>query len=206
MNQIAAIQISLIDPNNYYNPRTLGVADNVEKLKSSINRFGYLEEFPITVCPSPEPGTDGYEFRYVSGQCRLKACQELGLKEIPAIMLELTDDEARQRAWIENELRSDLLLGDKARFTEKVYYENSGDGHTPDESLQLAADYLGVTTQTVRQYFRLSGLPDDVLALVNQKLLTSKEAQDIVTHTLDTSQRDESEKKMTACELDYAIS
>ena len=133
----------------------------------------------------------------MSGQCRLKACQEIGLKEIPAIILELNGDEARQCAWIENELRSDLLLGDKARVTEKVYYEHSGDRHTPEESLQLATDYLGVTTQTVRQYFRLSGLPDDVLVLVNQKLLTSKEAQDVVTNTLDTSQREESAMSRT---------
>ena len=197
MNQISPVQINSVDPTNYYNPRTLGVTENVERLKSSIDRFGYLEEFPITVCRSPEPNTDGYDYRYVSGQCRLRACQELGMEKIPAIILDLNDDEARQRAWIENELRSDLLLGDKARFTEKVYYEHSGDGRTPDEALELAADYLGVTSQTVRQYFRLSGLPDDVLALVNQKLLTSKEAQDIVTNTLDTSQREESAKRMT---------
>lgn len=139
MNQISAVQISSVDPMNYYNPRTLGVAENVERLKSSIDRFGYLEEFPITVCRSPEPNTDGYDYRYVSGQCRLRACQELGLEKIPAIILDLSDDEARQRAWIENELRSDLLLGDKARFTEKVYYEHSGDGRTPDKALELAA-------------------------------------------------------------------
>ena len=53
MNPISAIQIGLIDPNNYYNPRTLGIAENVEKPKSSINRFGYLEEFSHYCLPKP---------------------------------------------------------------------------------------------------------------------------------------------------------
>ncbi len=195
MNQIRPIPVSSIDPRSDINVRRLGIDENVEKVKTSIAQHGYWPEFPITVRPHPNPASQ-YEFQHVSGQCRLKACLELGLEEIPSVVLELSDDEAIQRSWSENEARGELSFSDKAYWTNRIYKRYTGDGHTGQDALQLAANYLGVKINTVIEYFRLSALPDDVLEMLNRALITSKQAQAIVTNTFDISHFEESQQKM----------
>ena len=189
------IEVTSIDPNSSVNVRRLGIDENVEKVKASIAQHGYWAEHPIVVRPHPD-STSTYEFQHVTGQCRLKACLALGLERIPAVVLELNDDDAIQRSWSENEAKGDLSFADKAFWTEKIYKRFRDEGRSGEEALEVAAAFLAVTTNTVREYFRLSVLPDEVMTMVNQGLITSKQAQTIVTNTYDVSHAAESEQKM----------
>ena len=77
MSEVKQILVSTIDPKSAVNVRRLGIADNVERVKSSIQEHGYWPDQPIVVRSHPNPAS-GYEFQHITGQCRLKACLETG--------------------------------------------------------------------------------------------------------------------------------
>ena len=121
MSEITQIQVALIDPQSEVNVRRQGVEQNVEQVKASIQRHGYWQDQPIIVRPHPDTASV-YDYQHVTGQCRFKACLELGLAEIPAFILKLDDDEAIQRSWLENEVRGDLTYTDPGSFSFRFFY------------------------------------------------------------------------------------
>ena len=195
MQTIQTIDVNRIDPDSTINVRRQGIDENVEKVKTSIQQHGYWPDQPIIVRPHPDTNSK-YEYQNVTGQCRLKACLALGLAEIPAFILELNDDEAIQRSWLENEIRGDLAPSDKAYWTEKIYKRFNGSGYTADEAIELAATYLGVTVQTVVGYYRLVSLPETVKEMVDKGILTQKLANAIVLHTYDRYRFKQSQRTM----------
>ncbi len=200
MNQdrsIQLIQASLIDPTSDINVRRQGVEQNVERIKLSIEEHGFFPESPILVRPHPNPDST-YDYQCVSGQCRLKACLALGHpKEIPTVVAELTDEEAIQRSWLENEARGDLTFSDKAYWTERIYKQfATSPKYTGRDALELAAKFLGVDVLTVRRYFSLCVLPDDLKESVDQGILSVDGANAIVKNTYDGSAPDQSQVRM----------
>ena len=195
MSPVQNIKVDHIDPDSEINVRRQGIEQNVEKVKDSIQQHGYFPDQPIVVRPHPNPES-GYDYQHVIGQCRLKACIELALEEIPAFILELSDDEAIRRSWLENEVRGDLTYTDRAYWTERIYKQYSGEGHTGQEALELAAKYLGVGVPTVMRYYRLSVLPEDLKQMVDQGTLDLKYASPIVLNTYDASRFEQSQEAM----------
>lgn len=195
MSTVQQIKLSQIDPDSTINVRRQSIEDNVEKVKVSIRQHGYWPDMPIVVRPHPESSSE-YDFEHVTGQCRFKACLELGLEDIPAFVFDLSDEQAIQRSWLENEARGDLTYSDRAYWTERIYKRYSGDGYTSQEALEKAADYLGVTTQTVMRYYTLVALPDDLKEMVDKGSLNSSNAVAIVRNTFDGAKIEESQEVM----------
>ena len=195
MSTIQTIDVNLIDPDSTINVRRQGVDDNVQKVKESIQQHGYWPDQPIIIRPHPDPKSE-YDYQNVTGQCRLKACLALGLGEIPAFILELNDDEAIQRSWLENEIRGDLSASDKAYWTERIYKQFEGNGYTSGEAMELASKYLGVEVPTIQKYYRLVYLPKTVMELVNSKVLTETAADAIATNTIDSHNVERSQQAM----------
>ena len=54
-------------------------------------------DMPIVVRPHPDASSE-YAYEHVTGQCRFKACLELGLEDIPAFVFDLSDEQAIQRS------------------------------------------------------------------------------------------------------------
>ena len=197
MQTIQTIDVNRIDPDSTINVRRQGIDENVEKVKTSIQQHGYWPDQPIIVRPHPDTNSK-YEYQNVTGQCRLKACLALGLAEIPAFILELNDDEAIQRSWLENEVRGDLTYSDRAYWTERIYKRYSGEGYTAQEALELAAKYLGKEVPAVMRYYALSALPEDLKQMVDQGILSLKIAVPIVRSTYDGSRFKQSQEAMRA--------
>lgn len=195
MSTVQQIKLSQIDPDSSINVRRQGIEDNVEKVKVSIRQHGYWPDMPIVVRPHPDSSSE-YDYEHVTGQCRFKACLELGLEDIPAFVFDLSDEQAIQRSWLENEARGDLTYSDRAYWTERIYKRYSGDGYTAQEALEKAADYLGVTTQTVMRYYTLVALPEDLKEMVNQGILSNSNAITIVRNTFDGAQVEDSQQAM----------
>ena len=195
MSTIQTINVNRIDPDSTINVRRQGVEENVQKVKESIQQHGYWPDQPIIVRPHPDSKSE-YDYQNVTGQCRLKACLELRLGEIPAFILELNDDEAIQRSWLENEVRGDLTYSDRAYWVERIYKRYNGEGYTSEEALGLAAQYLGVTVQTVMRYYTLSALPQDLKKMVDQGALPTGLAVRIVRNTYDGSRFKQSQEAM----------
>lgn len=86
-------------------PRREFDAKKLEELSRSIREQGILQ--PLLVRPSGE----GYEI--VAGERRWRAAQLAGLTEVPVVVRELSEREARQLALIENLQREDLNLLDE---------------------------------------------------------------------------------------------
>jgi len=195
MSTVQNIQTGSIDPDSTVNVRLRGVDENVEKVKNSIEKFGYWPEYPIVVRPHPDPGS-GYEYEHVTGQCRFKACLASGVAEIPAFVLDLSDDEAIQRSWGENEASGDWAFSDKSHWVEKIFKKYSGDGNTATEALDLAARYLGVSVQTAMNYYTLAVLPEDLKDMVDRGVLPTAVARNIVKNTYNAARVPESQQTM----------
>ena len=195
MSTIQTINVNQIDPNSSVNVRQQGVDENVEKVKSSIDEHGYWPDQPIIVRSHPDSKSE-YDYENVTGQCRLKACLALGLKSIPAFVLKLNDDEAIQRSWLENEIRGDLTFSEKAYWTEKIFNKYKGEGKTQSESYELTAKYLGRSPETIRGYYGLINLPEDLMQEVDQGTLKKGIAETIARVTYDPSDVEKSQEIM----------
>lgn len=112
MSKNNAWNLPLTDILHGTNPRREQSAQAFRELVESVIKVGVLQ--PILVRPFHEvfPGQPRYEV--VCGHRRLAAAREAGLETIPAILRDLTDDEAAQIALIENLQREDLTPIDEA--------------------------------------------------------------------------------------------
>lgn len=95
------IAINKIKPGKYQ-PRKTFNEDGLQELANSIKQNGVIQPVVIRKLGS------GYEL--IAGERRLRACKIANLETIPAIIKELTDEEALAIALIENIQRKDLNI------------------------------------------------------------------------------------------------
>lgn len=105
--QILYIPQELIVPNRAQ-PRKLFEADKLRELTESVKANGILQ--PLTV----RAGEDGY-YELISGERRLRAARDAGLKEIPCIFIMADDRTSAVFALIENLQRADLNCFEEAQ-------------------------------------------------------------------------------------------
>ncbi|MBQ6400666.1 MAG: ParB/RepB/Spo0J family partition protein [Firmicutes bacterium] len=98
-NELRYIDINDIKP-NAAQPRKNFDEDKLEELAESIDRHGLIQ--PVVLRSADQ----GYEI--VAGERRWRAARMVGLKEIPCIVKELTDEENMLLSIIENMQREDL--------------------------------------------------------------------------------------------------
>lgn len=91
---IADIYLPKSQPRRYFDP------DKMLELQKSIKQYGILEPIIVRAIDT------GYEL--VAGERRFRAAKELGLTEIPAVVHQLTTEQAYEIALIENLQREDL--------------------------------------------------------------------------------------------------
>ena len=96
---VQILRLSQVDPNRSQ-PRRIFEEDALEELADSIRQFGVLQ--PILVQKK-----DG-RYEIIAGERRWRACRKAGLKEIPAIIREYSDQETLELSLIENIQREDL--------------------------------------------------------------------------------------------------
>lgn len=97
MIPVHAIQLPTSQPRKFFDPHVL------EELANSIRKQGVLQ--PILV--RPLEGVGG-KYELVAGERRLRAAQLLGLAELPAVVREMSEVQARENAIVENIQREDL--------------------------------------------------------------------------------------------------
>jgi ParB family transcriptional regulator, chromosome partitioning protein len=81
----------------YFDPQKM------EQLTASVREYGILENLLVRAMPG-KPG----EYELVAGERRYRAAQGAGLIEVPATILDLTDQQALQITLVENLQREDL--------------------------------------------------------------------------------------------------
>lgn len=153
--RITNINIERILPNRMQ-PRIVFDDENIDELANSINKHGIIN--PITVRRL------GDKFEIIAGERRFKACKSLGLKEIPAIVIEADDKKTAELALIENIQRKELSPIEEGMSYEKIL--QIGDITQAELSKQL-----GKQQSTIANKIRLLKLDDEVKnALLNNKI------------------------------------
>jgi len=152
--------------------------EKMQDLVESIRTNGILS--PVLVRPI---GNDIYEM--VSGHRRMHAASLLGMESIPAIIREMTDDEAIVKMVDANIQREELLPSEKAfaykmkmdamrRQAGRHKKENCdqiGHNSSSKRSRDILAEELGESTQQVHRFIRLTELIPPLLDYVDQKRL-----------------------------------
>ena len=147
--------------------------DKMETLVDSIRENGILN--PVIVRPDQ---TGNYEM--ISGHRRLHAAGIVGLKKIPAIVKEMTDDEATIVMVDANVQREEILPSERAWSLKMKMDALSRQGKRTDltsghDVPKLAVDVLGEETgisgRQVKRYIRLTELIPELLELIDSKKL-----------------------------------
>jgi ParB family chromosome partitioning protein len=165
------VPLSAIEPDPKQPRSTMGDLDD---LVASIRDKGILE--PILVRSWP-PGGDlgaveagsggGILYRIISGERRYRAAQEAGLYEVPAIEMDVTDEEALEIALIENLQRKDLTPFEEAEGYRMLAESH---GYTHEE----ISESVGKSRTVVTESLSLLQMPPRVRDTVQALGITSK--------------------------------
>jgi len=159
---ITYINIENIRPNPYQ-PRKQFSKGALEELCESIQQYGVIQ--PINV---RKIGTNSYEL--VAGERRLRAAVMAGLKEIPAIIININDNDSAVLALIENLQREDLNYLEEAEGYNNLITEH---GLTQEELAQK----IGKSQSTVANKIRLLRLSPLVKKILTDNHLTERHAR-----------------------------
>ncbi len=161
-----SVPIQKVHPNPRQ-PRKEFKEESLHELAESIKEKGILQ--PILV-EEKEAG----EYIIVAGERRYRASLIAGLKELPVIIKNLTDEEKIEIALIENIQREDLTPIEEAM----AYRELIENGPFNQEGL---AKRLGKDRSTIANSLRLLKLPDDMQKALSKAEITAGHARAILS-------------------------
>ncbi len=163
--------------------------EKMDELVESIKANGVLS--PVLVRPrTPE---QGYEM--ISGHRRLHASKKAGLEYIPAIIKEMSDDEATIAMVDSNVQREEILPSERAwslrmkmdamrrQGIRSDLEEDAGDTSATEwrrlETAEVVGKQIGMGKSQVKKYVRLTELIPPLLSMVDNKELPISMAVDI---------------------------
>ena len=165
-----------------------------EELTESVKENGLLE--PIIV-RSFSAGT----YEIISGHRRVEACKELGIQIVPAIVREMSKDEA-VIAMVDSNLQREHLLPSEKAFAYKMKLEatkHQGKATSRQVVGKLeSADKISESEsgRQVQRYIRLTHLIPELLKLVDEERIA-------FTPAVELSYLPENEQRMLAEEIEY---
>ena len=167
INKSNAVSISDLS-RNPYQPRQYFSEEKLEELANSIKKNGILQ--PIAVRQS-KSNINKYEI--VAGERRWLAAQRAGLHEVPVNILELTDGESLEVAIVENIQRDDLTPVEEANGYKRLSEEFKYDHEEISKLMSKSRSHISNT-------LRLLSLPADVIAMLEERTLTSGQARPLI--------------------------
>lgn len=140
------LALSKLKPNKNQ-PRKQFNETELSELADSIRQNGILQ--PLLVRKK------GKAYEIVAGERRYQAAKQAGLKEIPVIIREISDEEVFKLALIENLQRSNLTPIEEARGYQELIKK---DGLTQEQLSKIISKSRSAITNTLR----LLDLPDEI--------------------------------------------
>ncbi len=153
---VRMIKIDRILLNPHQPRKSMG---NIEELAASVKEKGVL--VPIIVRKKDT------SFEVVAGERRVRAAKEAGLKEIPAIEMDIEDDEALELAIVENVQRKELTPFEEA-FAYKTLNQIFGFTH------EEIAKRIGKSRSTISEIIKIAYLPERIINICQSKGIFSK--------------------------------
>ena len=142
---------------NPFQPRKIFNEEALQELAESIKEHGIIQ--PIVVRKKEK------KYEIIAGERRFRATKLAGLKEIPAIVKEMTEQQMMEVAILENLQREDLTPIEEAEAYSSLI-ENLN--FTQD----ALAKRLGKSRPHIANHIRLLQLPEDVRKLMNEGVLS----------------------------------
>lgn len=159
--EVVEVPLAELRPNPYQ-PRQVFDEEALNELVSSIKEHGVFQ--PIIVKKSIK----GYEI--IAGERRVRASKKAGLKTIPALIRQLTDDQMAEVALLENLQRENLNILEEAKAYKQLI-----------EKLAITQDELAKKVSKSRSHITnilgLLRLPNEVQDLISQDKLTMGHAR-----------------------------
>lgn len=162
---VTNISIDSIDTNPFQ-PRTRFEQEALEGLSESIKALGVIQ--PITV---RKMGFDKYQI--ISGERRFRASTLAGLKEIPAFIRIVNDQNMLEMALVENIQREDLDAIEIAISYKRLVDECK---LTQEE----VSERVGKQRSTVANFLRLLKLPPVIQLAIRDKKITMGHARTLI--------------------------
>ena len=159
------VKITMVEPNREQ-PRKNFDEDALQELADSIKQFGLLQ--PILV----QDRKDHYEI--IAGERRWRAAKLAGLKEVPVIIKNLTEQEIVEISLIENIQRENLNPIEEAQAYKKLLTEFN---LKQDE----VAERVSKSRTAVTNSMRLLKLCDEVQQMVIDEMISTGHARAIIS-------------------------
>lgn len=190
---IKNISISLLDPNKDQ-PRKKFDEEALNELASSIKLHGVLQ--PILVVEK------NGRYLIVAGERRFRASKIAGLKEIPCLVGDFSDNEIKEISIIENLQRKDLTPIEEAKAIKQLIDEF---GWTQD----VVAERLGKSRPAITNTLRLLNLCPEVVQMIEDGKLSAGHARSLVVVNDPQAQvklaKQVCERKLTVRDLEQAV-
>ena len=153
---------------NPYQPRQHFNEEKLNELVKSIKKNGIIQ--PIAVRPNK---SENGKYEIVAGERRWIAAQRAGIHEIPVTILDLSDVESLEVAIVENIQRDDLSSIEEARGYQRLSEEFNYDHESISKLMSKSRSHISNT-------LRLLTLPEDIIAMLEEKSLTSGQARPLI--------------------------
>lgn len=163
---VSEIEISRIVPNKYQ-PRHVFEDSRLEELANSISVNGVIQ--PVIV-----RHLDNGVYELVAGERRWRAAQIAGLKKIPVVVKDLSNEKSLEIALIENLQRENLNPIEAALGYQRLLNEFN-------LTQENVARRIGKERSTVANFLRLLGLPEEVKEYLSASLLSPGHAKAILS-------------------------
>ena len=159
------LKITEIEP-NANQPRKHFEEDTLQELSDSIKEFGIIQ--PIVVTPK-----NGY-YEIIAGERRWRAARIAGLKEVPVIIRDYTEQEIVEISLIENIQREDLNPIEEAQAYRRLLTEFN---LKQDE----VAERVSKSRTAVTNSMRLLKLCDEVQQMIIDDMITTGHARALIS-------------------------
>ena len=164
----------------------------MQRTVESVAQFGVLA--PLIARPRPE---GGYEI--ISGHRRQHAAELAGLKTLPVIVRNMSDDEAVIHM-VDSNLQREHILPSERAFAYKMKLDamkrtagrpskNMSQIGTQKRSDQIMAEEMGESRNQIQRFIRLTNLIPELLDLVDQKKISFNPAVEL-SYLTAAEQRD----------------
>ena len=159
------IRVELVDANPFQ-PRTIFDEVKLQELSESIKTYGVIS--PLLV-----RATDDGRYQILAGERRFRASVMAGMKKVPALVAEFSDQQMMEMSIIENVQREELNVIEEARA-----YENLA--NTIGLTHEQIGQKVGKSRSYIANIMRLLNLPEVIQEYVISGVLTMGQVKPLI--------------------------
>lgn len=161
--EVRMVNVDDIIPNRFQ-PRLAFNEDELKQLSNSIKQHGVIQPLVLRQL--------GDKYEIIAGERRYKASCLAGLKEVPAVIMNVDDNKSAEIAVVENIQRKDLTAIEEAQSYKKLL----DNGMTQEELAQK----MGVAQPTIANKIRLLALDTAVQKALLENKISERHARSLL--------------------------